>query len=154
MSDFDSARWQEMFGLTQAPIPATAATGDTGLALASTASPGEGGAGGAGGAGRLKHTRGPWASASNTAGELRTNTEKSRRVLRPAHQGIARGAAGLTSVAALMAVLTSWEDRLMAVRDECAYLDGASLRVARELGRTDTGVGDSIPSARKAGEAG
>ncbi|MFF0450230.1 hypothetical protein ACFYT4_28225 [Streptomyces sp. NPDC004609] len=148
MSDFDSARWQEMFGLGQTRNPATAVTGDTGMALASTTSPG------AGGAGTLKHSGGPWASASDTAGELRTNTEKSRRALRSGHEGVAQGAAGLTSVAALMAVLTSWEDRLVAVRDECAYLDGALLRVARELRQTDAGVGDSIPSARKAGEAG
>ncbi|MFF7443382.1 hypothetical protein [Streptomyces sp. NPDC008122] len=140
-----SERWQELFGPTDG--------GAAVMSLASTApEPGTGG----GGNGKLKHSGGPWTSASGTAGDLRTSTETSRAALGPGHDGIEAGAAGLTSVAALTSVLTSWEDRLSAVRDECEQLKGSLLSVAKEMGETEVAIERSFKgadgSADKAGE--
>ncbi|MFE2291320.1 hypothetical protein [Streptomyces sp. NPDC059452] len=135
-----SERWQEMFG------PA-----DEGpeMRLASAASgPGTG----TGGTGKLKHSKGPWTSASGTAGDLRTRTEKSRSALRPGHEGIEVGAAGLSSVAALKSVLTSWEERLQAVRDECEQLKGTLLSVAKEMGETEAAVDKSLKGVDTSGK--
>ncbi|MFC9583427.1 hypothetical protein ACFVJ8_11450 [Streptomyces yangpuensis] len=127
-----SERWQELFG---------PADDGPALRLASAApDPGTGG----GGTGTLQHTKGPWTSASGTAGELRTNTETSRAALGPGHEGIETGAAGLSSVAALKSVLTSWEERLKSVRDECEQLKGTLLKVAKEMGETDAAVDASF----------
>ncbi len=120
------------------------------MRLASTAS--APGAGAGGGTGTLKHHGGPWTSASGTADDLRTSTETSRALLGPGHEGIAAGAAGLGSVAALKGVLTSWEDRLRAVRDECDRLGGALLAVAKEMGETEIAVDKSFGPVGAAGE--
>jgi hypothetical protein len=88
----------------------------------------------------LRHTPGPWTSASGTANTLRTSTERSRARLRPAHEGVMTGGQGLSAVAAASAVLTSWEERLAAVRSECGYLEGALSQVGKELGESDTAV--------------
>ncbi|MFJ7779569.1 hypothetical protein [Streptomyces yangpuensis] len=127
-----SERWQELFGpADDGPV----------MRLASAApDPGTGG----GGAGNLQHTKGPWTSASGTAGDLRTNTETSRAALGPGHEGVEAGAAGLSSVAALKSVLTSWEERLQSVRDECEQLKGTLLKVAKEMGETDAAVDASF----------
>ncbi|APU38695.1 hypothetical protein ACFCYM_14825 [Streptomyces sp. NPDC056254] len=130
-----SERWQELFG----PID-----GGPAMNLASTApEPGNGGGGGGGNV-DLKHSKGPWTSASNTAGDLRTNTETSRSALGPGHEGLASGAAGLSSAAALKSVLTSWEERLQSVRDECEQLKGTLLKVAKEMGETETAIKTSF----------
>ncbi|MFH8577276.1 hypothetical protein OHB11_12090 [Streptomyces zaomyceticus] len=137
-----SERWQELFGPTD---------GGATMTLASTApGPGTGG----GGTGNLKHSGGPWTSASGTAGELRTSTETSRSALGPGHEGVEAGAAGLTSVAALKGVLTSWEERLQAVRDECEQLKGPLRAVAEEMGETETAIGNSFKGADGGGKAG
>ncbi|MEU0405037.1 hypothetical protein ABZ318_33470 [Streptomyces sp. NPDC006197] len=140
-----SERWQELFG----PVDGEASV----MRLASTApAPGNGG----GASGRLKHSGGPWTSASGIAGELRTSTETSRSALGPGHEGVEAGAVGLTSVAALKGVLTSWEERLSAVRDECDQLKGSLLSVAKEMGETEVAIERSFKgvdgSAVKAGE--
>jgi hypothetical protein len=133
-----SERWQELFGPSESGAP-------TRMTLASATLSGPG---------NLKHSGGPWTSASGTSGELRTSTEKSRAALRPGHEGVSAGAAGLASVASLTGVLTSWEDRLRAVRDECDQLEGALLKVAKEMGETETAIEKSFkgvdPSADKA----
>lgn len=67
------------------------------LASAAASAPGAG----ASGTGNLKHSKGPWTSASGTAGELRIRTETSRSALRRGHEGVEAGAVGLSSVAAL-----------------------------------------------------
>ncbi|MEU1231190.1 hypothetical protein [Streptomyces sp. NPDC005828] len=125
------------------------------MSLASTApEPGTGG----GANGKLKHSGGPWtsASATATAGDLRTSTETSRAALGPGHEGVEAGAVGLSSVAALKSVLTSWEERLRAVRDECDQLKGTLSTVAKEMGETETAIERSFKgadgSADKAGE--
>ncbi|MFF4169192.1 hypothetical protein [Streptomyces sp. NPDC001744] len=128
-----SERWQELFG----PVDGEAAV----MNLASAApEPGTGG----GANDRLKHDGGPWTSASATAGDLRTGTETSRAALGPAHEGVEAGAVGLTSVAALKSVRTSWEERLRAVRDECERLEGALLAVAGQMGETETAIEKSF----------
>ncbi|MFJ4337951.1 hypothetical protein [Streptomyces sp. NPDC088915] len=138
-----SERWQELFG----PIGGGSA-GEPSTRLASAAPE----AGPGGGTGTLKHRGGPWTSASGTADDLRTSTEASRSALGPGHEGVEAGAAGLGSVAALRAVLTSWEDRLRTVRDECDRLSGSLLTVAKEMGETETAVEKSFGSAGTAGE--
>lgn len=149
-----SAGWQELFDLTTFPGQGAPSAGEARMSLASVASTkpdtpaGTPGAG----AGRLKHSGGPWTSASGTAGVMRTSTEKSRSGLRPGHEGVASGAAGFTSVASLKSVLTSWEERLTAVRDECDHLEGALLKVAKEMGETETGVEKSFKAVPKTGE--
>lgn len=103
------------------------------------------------GQGGLKHSGGPWTGASGAADELRVRTESGRRSLGTAHEGVGAAGAGLTSVASLRAVLTSWEERLAAVRDECAYLTGALAKVAKEMGETDTGVGHAFHAVPEGG---
>lgn len=125
-----SQRWEEVFG----PLE-----GGARMTLASTApEPG------ASGSGSLNHSGGPWTSASGTAGELRTSAETSRSALGPGHEGVAAGGAGLTAVAALAGVRTSWEERLTALRDECDSLRGALLTVAKDMGETDAGIKNSF----------
>ncbi|MGW2037778.1 hypothetical protein [Streptomyces virginiae] len=128
-----SERWQELFG----PID-----GGPAMKLASAAP--DSGGGGGGGDMDLKHSKGPWTSASATAGDLRTNTETSRSALGPGHEGVDSGAAGLSSLAALKTVMTSWEERLQSVRDECEQLKGTLLKVAKEMGETDAAVDASF----------
>ncbi|MFF0750173.1 hypothetical protein [Streptomyces sp. NPDC004267] len=126
----NAQRWEEVFG----PLE-----GGARMTLASTApQPG------ASGSGDLKHSGGPWTSASGTAGELRTSAETSRSALGPGHEGVVTGGAGLAAVAALAGVCKSWEDRLTALRDECDSLQGALLTVAKEMGETDTGIKNSF----------
>ncbi|GAA2465016.1 hypothetical protein [Streptomyces lavendulocolor] len=97
------------------------------------------------GRGGLIHSAGPWTGASGAADELRIRAESARRSLGTGHEGcLGAAGAGLASAASLRAVLTSWEDRLGAVRDECAHLTGALAKVAEELGETDLAVGHSF----------
>ncbi|MFF0559103.1 hypothetical protein [Streptomyces sp. NPDC004266] len=138
-----SERWQELFG----PADGGAAV----MSLASTAP--EAGTGG-GANGRLKYSGGPWTSASGTAGDLRTSTETSRSALGPGHEGVEAGAVGLTSVAALKSVRTSWEERLRALRDECEQLKGTLLTVAKEMGETETAIETSFKGVDGGAEAG
>ncbi|WP_051836447.1 hypothetical protein [Streptomyces sp. NRRL F-2580] len=120
------------------------------MRLASAApDPGTGG----GGTGGLNHSNGPWTSASGTAGDLRTSTETSRSALGPGHEGVESGAAGFSSVAALKSVLTSWEERLQAVRDECEQLKGTLLTVAKEMGETETAIETSFKGVDGGGKA-
>ncbi|MEU3977629.1 hypothetical protein [Streptomyces bacillaris] len=132
-----SERRQEMFGQADEG-PAMR------LASAEASAPGTGAAG----TGTLRHSKGPWTSASGTAGDLRTRTETSRSALRRGHEGVDAGAAGLSSVTALKSVLTSWEDRLQSVRNECEHLKGALLAVAKEMGETETAVEKSFKGVR------
>ncbi|MER7624011.1 hypothetical protein [Streptomyces sp. NPDC126503] len=138
-----SERWQELFG---------PADGGPATRLASAVP----GPGAGGGNGKLRHSGGPWTGAAGTAGDLRTSTGTSRTALGRGHEGVAAGAAGLTSVAALTGVLASWEERLRAVADECEQLKGALLAVAKEMGETETAIERSFQGvggpAEKAGD--
>lgn len=122
--------------------------GDGGYAR--TSSGGDGG-----GAGTLKHKGGPWTQAAGTADDLQTSTITAKGDLRNAHVGAGGGLAGLSSLGALKAVLTSWNDRLGGVREECGALEPKLRQVAVELGEVDVRVGDeaksvTVPGARGA----
>ncbi|MGW5272515.1 hypothetical protein ACWEQP_07995 [Streptomyces sp. NPDC004044] len=149
-----SDQWQELFDLAEQPR-AVAVDGATArMSLASAAHEHSGGSSGrAGEAGRegLQHSGGPWTSASGTADTLRTNTALSRNRLGPAHDGVASGLKGLSSLTVLTAVRESWEGRLAGVRDECQSLEGALSTVAKEMGETETAVKNSF-NAVKEGE--
>ncbi|UTR77466.1 hypothetical protein [Streptomyces cavourensis] len=54
---------------------------------------------------------------------------------------------------ALKSVLTSWEDRLRSVRDECEHLEGALLTVAKEMGEAEAAVEKSFKGIRVTGKA-
>ncbi|MEU8948901.1 amino acid ABC transporter permease [Streptomyces sp. NPDC048489] len=111
-----------------------------------------GGTDGGGGAGILKHSHGPWTRTAGTADDLRTSTARSKTELSSAHAGVGHGSAGLASLGALKSVLTSWERRLGAVRDECDALSPTLCRVARDMGEVDAKVGakaDSVNVADK-----
>ncbi|MFJ7086383.1 hypothetical protein ACIQU8_24515 [Streptomyces griseus] len=136
-----SERWQGLFGPTGDGAAMRLASSDAGT-----------GAGGAGGAGNLRHSKGPWTSASGTADDLRTRTETSRSALGRGHEGVKAGATGLSSAAALKTVLTSWEERLRTVRDECEQLKGTLLTVAKEMGETETAIKASFKGVRVPGE--
>ncbi|WP_405193505.1 hypothetical protein [Streptomyces anulatus] len=137
----DAERWRELFG----PVGDSPA-----MKLASASN--DAGAG-SGGTGRLKHSSGPWTSASGTADDLRTRAATSRSMLGRGHEGVAAGAGGLGSAAALKSVLTSWEERLRAVRDECEQLKGLLLAVAKEMGESETGVKSSLKGVHVPGKA-
>ncbi|MEU8521626.1 hypothetical protein [Streptomyces sp. NBC_01216] len=119
------------------------------MSLASTA-PEPGTAGGGGD--KLKHSGGPWTSASATAADLRTSTETSRSALGPGHEGIGTAAAGFASAGSLRAVLTSWEERLSAVRDECEQLTGSLRTVAKEMGETEVAIRKSFAGADRSAD--
>lgn len=139
-----SQGWQEVFTLSDLPAPT--GSPETGMSLNSAGDTGAGR-----GAGGLKHSAGPWTTASGTAGSLRTSTERSRGRLGPAHEGVTAGATGFSAVGALTEVLESWEKRLVAVRGECGYLDGALGKVAKEMGETDVAVETSVRSVDAGG---
>ncbi|MFF8711405.1 amino acid ABC transporter permease [Streptomyces sp. NPDC015184] len=101
---------------------------------------------GGGGAGTLRHRSGPWTRAAGTAGDLRTGTITARTDLRRSHEGTADGLTGLVSLGALKSVLTSWDERLGRVRDECGSLEPKLRQVAVILGEVDAEVGNSAES--------
>lgn len=99
------------------------------------------GSGSSGSAGILKHTSRPWARAAGTANDLKSSTAQAKTDLNSGHAGVAAGSEGLSSLSALKTVLTSWEKRLAAVRDECDALEPKLLRVAKDMGEVDVKVG-------------
>ncbi|SED01196.1 hypothetical protein [Streptomyces sp. TLI_105] len=116
------ARWQEIIG----EQPAT-------MSLAGLAAPDGGGGGGP----DLKTDVGPWHSAGNTAGELRTSTSNSVTDLDTANEGVTGSTAGFDSSAALTEILGTWKTRLTAVRDECGRLEGALKAAGRDFGERE-----------------
>ncbi|WP_051845376.1 hypothetical protein [Streptomyces globisporus] len=115
------ARWQEITGEQPAA-----------MSLAGLAAP-DGGGGGP----DLKTDVGPWHSAGNTAGELRTSTSNSLTDLDTAHEGVTGSTAGFDSSAALTEILGPWKTRLTAVRDECGRLQGALKAAGRDFGERE-----------------
>ncbi|MFE4796618.1 amino acid ABC transporter permease [Streptomyces sp. NPDC056708] len=119
---------------------------------------GEGGyaepSGSGGGTGTLKHKGGPWTQAAGTADGLQTSTISAKVDLRRAHDGTAGGLAGLSSLGALTSVLTSWDERLGRVREECSSLEPKLRQVAVELAEVDAEVGArakavAVPGTRR-----
>ncbi|MDG9716971.1 amino acid ABC transporter permease [Streptomyces sp. DH24] len=101
-----------------------------------------------GGGGRLKHSAQPWNRAAKTADDLRSSTNTTRTALTTAHEGMVRGLTGLESLAELKGVLTSWEKRLDAVRDECESLEPTLRAVGKELAGVDTGTAARVNAVR------
>lgn len=93
-----------------------------------------------GSSGTLRHSNGPWSRAAGTADDLRISTQSTKNGLQSSHTGVSNGAAGLASLGALKTVLSSWEKRLEAVRDECESLEPKLRVVARDLGEVDGAV--------------
>lgn len=89
----------------------------------------------------LKHSAAPWNRAASTAHELGVSTGTSKSTLTTGHAGMAGGLEGLASLAELKSVLTSWEQRLKAVGDECNALEPALRKVPKDLGGVDTATG-------------
>ncbi|MER6105362.1 amino acid ABC transporter permease [Streptomyces sp. NPDC001832] len=119
---------------------------------------GEGGyarpSGGGGGTGTLKHRGGPWTKAAGTADDLQTSTITAKVDLRRAHDGTVGGLAGLSSLGALTSVLTSWDERLGRLREECSSLEPKLRQVAVDLAEVDAEVGDkakavTVPGTRR-----
>jgi hypothetical protein len=111
-------------------------------------------AGGGGGAGRLRHSSHPWSRAATTAEDLHRSTSIAKTELHDAHAGPASGIEGLASLGALRSVLSSWEERLGSVTDECASLESELRRVSRDMGEVDVRVGAKadgahVPDSRK-----
>ncbi|MGW7360805.1 amino acid ABC transporter permease [Streptomyces sp. NPDC054802] len=91
--------------------------------------------------GGLQHSAKPWNRAASTAGLLTTGTNNAKTNLTKGHAGMAGGLTGLASLGSLKSVLSSWETRLGAVRDECESLEPKLRQVPKDLGGTDGDVG-------------
>ncbi|MFF6906033.1 hypothetical protein ACFY9Q_08840 [Streptomyces sp. NPDC012389] len=85
----------------------------------------------------LKASRGPWTTAAGVAGSLHTSTASGLTELGTAAAGVSEGADGFSSTAALTEVLTSWQERLTSVRNECSRLKGALNSAAQEFGEQE-----------------
>jgi hypothetical protein len=99
---------------------------------------------------RLKHSAQPWNRAAKTADDLRISTRTTRTTLTTAHAGAAGEPTGLASLAELKGVLTSWEERLGAVHDECESLEPALRAVGKELVGVDAGIAAKADAVRVA----
>ncbi|MFD5113858.1 hypothetical protein ACFWNG_16325 [Streptomyces sp. NPDC058391] len=128
-------KWAELFG-HDSP--------GTGMNLASAATPvdgsGRGGSGGHDGRGGpdLKVGQGPWTTASAVANGLHTSSATALTDMNTASEGVTGATEGFTSTAALNEIRTSWKERLSAVRDECARLEGALKSAGKEFGEQET----------------
>ncbi|MFJ9207409.1 hypothetical protein [Streptomyces sp. NPDC102264] len=140
-----SESWQELIDLAGQERQ-SAASGPMSLASAGS-SGGSGGSDGSGGAasrGDLEHSDGPWTTAAGVAEALRTSTTTAKSRLTSAHTGVTAATEGLASSGVLKSVLTSWEDRLSSVRDECGSLAPKLRQVGKDLGERDTKVKSSL----------
>ncbi|MFD8917275.1 hypothetical protein ACFV0Y_05585 [Streptomyces sp. NPDC059569] len=131
-----SESWRELIDLAGQERQ-SAASGPMSLASA-------GGSGGAASRSDLEHSDGPWTTAAGVAEALRTSTTTARNRLTSAHTGVTAATEGLASSGVLKSVLTSWEDRLSSVRDECGSLAPKLRQVGKELGERDTKVKSSL----------
>ncbi|MEV7872125.1 hypothetical protein AB0P17_39840 [Streptomyces sp. NPDC088124] len=102
----------------------------------------------------LRHRDGPWTKAAGVAEELHTSITTAKSRLTAAHEDAAVGTEGLASMATLASVLTSWEERLKAVRDECGSLAPKLRLVAQSQGEREVKVKSSFTGLGKAAEAG
>ncbi|MET9436214.1 hypothetical protein [Streptomyces sp. NPDC006551] len=101
-------------------------------------------AGGGGGGEDLRHSGGPWTGAAGVAEALHTSTVAAKNRLTTAHEGVAAANDGLASVGVLRSVLTSWEERLSAVKDECGSLAPKLRLVAKAQGEQEAKVKSSF----------
>ncbi|WP_225824774.1 hypothetical protein [Streptomyces naphthomycinicus] len=78
------------------------------------------------------------------AHELRTATNSRLTDLKTAHDGVKSGTDGFSSTAALNEILSTWENRLTSVRDECDRLNGALAKTGRDFGEIDPAVAGKV----------
>ncbi|MFE2635499.1 hypothetical protein ACFXKX_25165 [Streptomyces scopuliridis] len=131
-----SGSWQQLIDLAGQGTE-SAATARMSLASA-------GGSSNAPADGDLKHTDRPWTTAAGVADALRTSTATAKSNLASAHAGVTADNEGLASAGVLTSVLTSWEDRLRAVRDECGSLAPKLRLVGKDLGERNVKVKSSL----------
>ncbi|MFF2187399.1 hypothetical protein [Streptomyces sp. NPDC058155] len=112
-------------------------------ALVDEAGAGPGTSGAASGE-RLRHSDGPWTRAAGGAEVTRTQMAYVKAEFATAHEGVADCGEGLSVLAALGTVRTSWERRIEAARDECGSLAGRLRAVARTQGEHDTAVRSTL----------
>ncbi|MFJ1575866.1 hypothetical protein [Streptomyces sp. NPDC088182] len=134
-----SESWQELIDLAGQERQ-SAASGPMSLASAGSS----GGSGGAASRSDLEHSDGPWTTAAGVAEALRTSTTTAKSRLTSTHTGVTAATEGLASSGVLKSVLTSWEDRLSSVRDECGSLAPKLRQVGKDLGERDTKVKSSL----------
>lgn len=103
----------------------------------------------------LKHSSKPWNRAAATAHDLGIGTGTAKGSLTKGHAGMAGGLEGLASLAELKSVLTSWENRLKAVRDECEALEPKLRQVPKDLNGVDVATGSKADGVHtpKGGDA-
>ncbi|MFJ5682706.1 hypothetical protein [Streptomyces sp. NPDC093099] len=137
-----SESWQELIDLAGQERQ-SAASGPMSLASAGS-SGGSGSSSGAASRSDLEHSDGPWTTAAGVAEALRTSTTTAKSRLTSTHTGVTAATEGLASSGVLKSVLTSWEDRLSSVRDECGSLAPKLRQVGKDLGERDTKVKSSL----------
>lgn len=71
---------------------------------------------------------------------MRTQMTYLKAEFETAHEGVADCGDGLSALAVLGTVRTSWERRIEAARDECASLAGRLRAVAKTQGEHDAAV--------------
>ncbi|MCI3226801.1 hypothetical protein GXP76_32380, partial [Streptomyces sp. NP-1717] len=86
----------------------------------------------------------PWTRAAGGAEVMRTQMAYVKAEFATAHEGVAGCGDGLSALAALGAVRTSWERRIEAARDECGSLAGRLRAVARTQGEHDAAIRSAL----------
>ncbi|MDI3389851.1 amino acid ABC transporter permease [Streptomyces sp. B-S-A8] len=110
---------------------------------------------GSGKGAQLKHDDKAWHDAAGVADDLRGRTKHAASKLGSAHDGIknkyelehygvSTGTNGLDSIDALRSVLTSWEERLHAVAEECEQLVPHLRGTAADLTGADAKLKESF----------
>jgi len=97
--------------------------------------------------GGLKHSDGPWTGAAGVAETLRAHLAQVKSEFAAAHEGVAGGGQGLSVIAVLSTVRTSWERRIETAADECGSLAGGLRAVAREQGGNDAAIRAALAGA-------
>ncbi|WP_329033747.1 hypothetical protein OIE71_15500 [Streptomyces sp. NBC_01725] len=93
---------------------------------------------------RLRHSDGPWTRAAGGAEAMRTQMAYVKAEFATAHEGVAGCGEGLSALAVLATVRTSWERRIEAARDECGSLAGRLRAVAGTQGEHDAAVRSAL----------
>ncbi|MEV0410390.1 hypothetical protein AB0I68_06130 [Streptomyces sp. NPDC050448] len=135
-----NAKWQAVFG-EDGRGPGAGSGPRMTLASAGPSS------GGSGGGPDLQASQGPWTSAGNIAGALRTSSATAVTELATANEGVSGATGGFSSTAALTEILGTWTTRLTAVRDECGRLNGSLKTAGRDFGERDIAVRQTFSEA-------
>ncbi|MGW1195154.1 hypothetical protein ACWD4B_04745 [Streptomyces sp. NPDC002536] len=82
----------------------------------------------------------PWTTAGGVAGELSEGMQVALSDLEHGHAALKSGTAGFASAATLSNILSGWQNRLGAVRDECRELDGNLKKAGANFGENEAQV--------------